>query len=222
MTWTARSSAVVDLRKSYRLGDVTDPRAARRGPSTSSAARSCTVVGASGSGKSTLHEHPGPAGPTRRPAQYLLEGEDVSGFDQDRAGGPAEPEDRVRVPELQPAAAHDRDRERRAAAALQRRAQPAGRAPCERAGACCRRWAWATASHHAQPALGRPAAARGHRARARQRPADPARPTSRPATSTAARSIEIMDAAPEPEPGARHHHHRSSRTSPTSRSTPSA
>jgi putative ABC transport system ATP-binding protein len=73
---------VVDLKRSYALGDVTVH--ALRGVSLDIAPRSfIAVVGASGSGKSTLMnilgllDHP-------TSGHYYLEGEDVSGFDRDR------------------------------------------------------------------------------------------------------------------------------------------
>jgi ABC-type lipoprotein export system ATPase subunit len=73
---------IVDLHKSYRLGDVTVH--ALRGVTLDLERGSfVTVVGASGSGKSTfmnilgLLDHP-------TSGQYLLENEDVSGFDKDR------------------------------------------------------------------------------------------------------------------------------------------
>jgi putative ABC transport system ATP-binding protein len=73
---------VVDLRRSYALGDVTVH--ALRGVTLEIAAGSMmAIVGASGSGKSTLMNI---LGLLDRPSsgQYLLEGEDVSGFDRDR------------------------------------------------------------------------------------------------------------------------------------------
>ncbi len=73
---------VVDLRRSYALGDVVVH--ALRGVSLDIAPRSfIAVVGASGSGKSTLMnilgllDHP-------TSGHYFLEGQDVSGFDRDR------------------------------------------------------------------------------------------------------------------------------------------
>ena len=73
---------VVDLRRSYSLGDVVVH--ALRGVSLDIAPRAfIAVVGASGSGKSTLMnilgllDHP-------TSGHYFLEGHDVSGFDRDR------------------------------------------------------------------------------------------------------------------------------------------
>jgi putative ABC transport system ATP-binding protein len=71
-----------DVRKSYALGDVTVH--ALRGVSLAvERGEFLAVVGASGSGKSTLMNI---LGLLDRPTagRYLLEGEDVSGFDRDR------------------------------------------------------------------------------------------------------------------------------------------
>ncbi len=73
---------LVDLRKSYSLGDATVH--ALRGVTLGLDAGSfVAVVGASGSGKSTFMNI---LGLLDRPTsgRYLLEGEDVSGFDRDR------------------------------------------------------------------------------------------------------------------------------------------
>jgi putative ABC transport system ATP-binding protein len=73
---------VQDLKKSYRVGDVTVH--ALRGVSlTLERGTFLAIVGTSGSGKSTLMNI---LGLLDRPTsgRYLLEGEDVSGFDRDR------------------------------------------------------------------------------------------------------------------------------------------
>jgi len=73
---------VVDLRRSYALGDVTVH--ALRGITLEIAKGSmAAIVGASGSGKSTLMNI---LGLLDRPSsgQYYLDGQDVSGFDRDR------------------------------------------------------------------------------------------------------------------------------------------
>jgi putative ABC transport system ATP-binding protein len=73
---------VVDLRRSYALGDVTVH--ALRGVTLEIAKGSmAAIVGASGSGKSTLMNI---LGLLDRPTggQYFLDGQDVSGFDRDR------------------------------------------------------------------------------------------------------------------------------------------
>jgi putative ABC transport system ATP-binding protein len=73
---------IVGLRKSYALGDVT-VHALRGVDMEMERGTFATVVGASGSGKSTFMNI---LGLLDRPSggQYLLEGEDVSGFDRDR------------------------------------------------------------------------------------------------------------------------------------------
>ena len=73
---------VVDLKRSYALGDVTVH--ALRGVTLEIAKGSMiAIVGASGSGKSTLMNI---LGLLDRPSsgQYFLDGQDVSGFDRDR------------------------------------------------------------------------------------------------------------------------------------------
>jgi putative ABC transport system ATP-binding protein len=72
----------VDLRKSYHLGDV-EVHALRGVTLEVARGTFMSVVGASGSGKSTFMNI---AGLLDRPSagRYLLEGEDVSGFDRDR------------------------------------------------------------------------------------------------------------------------------------------
>jgi len=73
---------VVDLKRSYALGDVTVH--ALRGVTLDIAKGSMiAIVGASGSGKSTLMNI---LGLLDRPSsgQYFLDGQDVSGFDRDR------------------------------------------------------------------------------------------------------------------------------------------
>ena len=74
-------------------------------------------MGAIGLGQVDPHEHPRLPRPARRTGSYLLDGVDVSTLDARRARGDPQPEDRLRLPGLQPAGAHHRARERRAAAA---------------------------------------------------------------------------------------------------------
>ena len=91
-----------------------------------------------------------------------------------RAGPRAEREDRVRLPELQPAAADVGDRERRAADALQPSRQSAGGAAGAGDGGARVGRSRRSGRAPSQSAVGRPAAARGDRARADDRAADPA------------------------------------------------
>ena len=135
---------------------------------------------------------------------------------RDELARSAQPEDRLRLPELQPAAAHERARERRAAAALRRRAsaRAAARARCaalERVGLGGARATTGRASSRAGSSSASRSRARWSTSRASSWP------TSRPATSTRARSVEIMALFQRAEPR-RASRSCSSRTSPTSRS----
>ena len=79
-----------------------------------------------GLGQVDADEHPG----LPRPAdagRYLLDGRRGLALDARRAGRDAQPDARLRVPELQSAGAHERARERRAAAALRRACAPRAR-----------------------------------------------------------------------------------------------
>ena len=104
--------------------------------------------------------------------RYLLDGQEISAPRQRRAGRHPQPDHRLRLPELQPALAHQRPGERRAAAALRRRPAP----PSATSGPA-RRWSGSGLGDRArpppQPDVGRPAAARGHRPR-------PGQPAARP------------------------------------------
>ena len=169
-------------------------------------------MGASGSGKSTLMAI---LGCLDRPTSghYFFEGVDVARLD--RAGARAHPQraPRVRVPELQPAGAHQRARERRAAAVLRRAGSGRGAAPRlarARAGAGAARSRRARAQH-AGPALRRPAAARRHRPGADQRaePAAGGRADRQPRYPHLAR--DHGDAACAQPRAGRHHHRRHAR-----------
>ena len=106
-----------------------------------------------------------------------------------RARRRAQPQDRVRLPGLQPAGAHERDRQRRAAAALQPRSRCKASERHKRvAGGARRRRPRRARAPPPQPAVGRAAAARGDRARAGHRARPSCWPTSRPATSTRGRA----------------------------------
>ena len=162
---------VRELTKDYVMGDVEVTRAARRDP-RHRAGRVRGGDGPVGLGQVHAHEHPRLPRPRRPRGQYLLDGQ------RRRAASTAtscadirNAQDRLRLPGLQPA----------------RRAPPRSRTWSCR----CSTPAWPTRERRRararralerggpgraarpppEPALRRPAAARGHRARARQRPA---------------------------------------------------
>ena len=160
------------------------------------------IMGPSGSGKSTCMNILGcldtPTG-----GHYFFRGVDVGALSSDQRALLRRHYPRLRLPGLQPAAAHLGARERRAAADLpacgageRRRAGARGAATGRprRLGAPC-----------AERALGRPAAARRHRPRDRDRAGAAAR---RRADRQSRYGAQPRDHGPadRPQPRARHHH----------------
>ena len=162
------------------------------------------VMGPSGSGKSTTMNILGCLDvPTT--GTFLFKGVDVGSAEPRPARAAAPALSRLRLPGLQSAGAHHGAGECRAAADLSRRSERTSATtwPWRRS----TRWAWPTASRpHRRP--NSPAASSS----ASPSPArsSPIRtccsPTSRPAISTAQRSIEIMELLTDAQPDERHHH----------------
>ena len=204
------------VEKTYASGDAA-VHALAASRSTSTQGEFVAIMGASRLGQVDAHEHPRlprPADERRVPARRArgrrsCDARELADVRNRRA--------RLRVPELQPPAAHDaRSRtwscrsSTRASPSTERHARARRRARARRP----RR------AHRPPPesALGRPAAARRDRARARRAARRSSSPTSRRATSTRRRSVERDGALP----GARARtasRSSSSRTSPTSPSS---
>ena len=128
--------SVRDLTKVYTLGE-TEVHALNGVSVDIAEGEFVAVMGPSGSGKSTFMNIIGCLD-TPTAGSYVLDGEDVARMDARRAGRRAQPQDRLRLPGVQPAAAHLGAGERRAAAALRGDARQAARATAPPAAARAR------------------------------------------------------------------------------------
>ena len=133
MAPTTGGEPIISLRgisRTYDMGHVTVP-ALRDVDLDVHRGEFLAIVGPSGSGKSTMMNI---VGCLDRPTAgtYRLAGTPVEELDDDGLAQRPQPDDRVRVPVVQPAAADDRARERRDAAALPGRRPGGADAPGDR------------------------------------------------------------------------------------------
>ena len=148
--------------------------------------------------------------------RYWLDGVDVARPGGGRSRRRPEPQDRLRLPELQPGPPHHGPRQRRAPARLRRGSRPTGGA----AAGARPRWRAVgltdRTDHLPVAAVGRPAAAGGHRPGRSSPTRRSSWPTSRPATSTRPSTARRAGHLRPPQRARTHRraHHPRGRTSP--------
>ena len=121
------SIQITDVTKTYRMGDI-DVHALRGVSLDIAEWRAGGHHGAVRLGQVHAHEHPGLPGRARPAAATGWTAQEVARLNDDQLAVGAQPQDRLRLPAVQPAAPHDRPGAGRAAPALRRGGRPRRRA----------------------------------------------------------------------------------------------